>query len=722
MNQLINNHVFFVLIALFLLYSIGLCQNMNVEFVSELYSSWLPARHLDIVDNTAYVATGESGFRIVDISDPFNPVQIGYNNWVGNVLFVSVYENYAYLSTMDGLRIVDVSDPTQPVEVNSIIAEYGANRITFHDNYAFVCWGRDGLYIFNVDDPANPVEVSNLNPGGCINEIAIIEGYAITTGNYSFLCYLYVIDISDLLNPTIVGTYNKNAYVHDIQIVDDNLFICTGFKLEVIDISDPLDLAHLSFLSIASNLKGLYATEEYCYIASQEYFFDDFVIVNIADPSNPFIEGSYDLYGASYDVYVVDDYAFVASGSGSMRVIDVSSPSTPIEVGYYGSRIYPYELFLTEEICYSANLYTGVGIIDISNPFIPIELGSYNLGGGCAYEVEMARDYLCVAYSDSGLRILDVCDPANPFEVGYFDYGYPCLFALATSGNYVYTQTYRFSVIDISNPANPIEIGTIDYGGPVSALAVNGNYVYLAGGNYVFQIIDVSNPTAPIRRSYYITDDYANSVCVYDDEHVFVGYHFPDGVRVFDVTNPSYPSELYYFRTKGSVQGIAFLEDYAILAEDEAGLAIYDISNLELPQLTGYYRTPGDAMHVLLNDSIAYVADYYYLEILDISDAVSTLSTTELNKDFTANNTSFTISPNPFNAEAIISFDLRAASFVSLAIYDITGRKVARLVDGMKPAGPHQVVFDAKDLSSGVYFVRLEAGGVSRLQKAVFLK
>ena len=78
--------------------------------------------------------------------------------------------------------------------------------------------------------------------------------------------------------------------------------------------------------------------------------------------------------------------------------------------------------------------------------------------------------------------------------------------------------------------------------------------------------------------------------------------------------------------------------------------------------------------------------------------------------------------PNPFNPSTTISFEIRDAGFVNLTIYDITGREVAKLVDGLKPAGSHQVTFDGSDLSSGIYFARLTAGEFTRTQKLLLIK
>ena len=78
--------------------------------------------------------------------------------------------------------------------------------------------------------------------------------------------------------------------------------------------------------------------------------------------------------------------------------------------------------------------------------------------------------------------------------------------------------------------------------------------------------------------------------------------------------------------------------------------------------------------------------------------------------------------PNPFNPKTAISYQLPAAGMVKLAVYDITGREAASLVDGYKSAGEYEVVFDGSELSSGIYFVRLSAGVFEDVRKMVLLK
>jgi hypothetical protein len=59
---------------------------------------------------------------------------------------------------------------------------------------------------------------------------------------------------------------------------------------------------------------------------------------------------------------------------------------------------------------------------------------------------------------------------------------------------------------------------------------------------------------------------------------------------------------------------------------------------------------------------------------------------------------------------------------VTLTVYDILGRQVAVLVDGMMPAGSHHVTFDGTMLPSGVYLYRLESGGKSLQRKFTLVK
>ena len=78
--------------------------------------------------------------------------------------------------------------------------------------------------------------------------------------------------------------------------------------------------------------------------------------------------------------------------------------------------------------------------------------------------------------------------------------------------------------------------------------------------------------------------------------------------------------------------------------------------------------------------------------------------------------------PNPFNPVTTIEYSLTATEQVALNVYDLTGRLVATVIDGMQPAGSYRVDFDAQDLASGVYVYRLESASTTITRKMVLLK
>ena len=67
--------------------------------------------------------------------------------------------------------------------------------------------------------------------------------------------------------------------------------------------------------------------------------------------------------------------------------------------------------------------------------------------------------------------------------------------------------------------------------------------------------------------------------------------------------------------------------------------------------------------------------------------------------------------PNPFNPATKINYDLPVDGKVSISLYDISGREVAKLVNEVKTAGYYTVQFNASNLSSGTYFYRISAEG-----------
>lgn len=78
--------------------------------------------------------------------------------------------------------------------------------------------------------------------------------------------------------------------------------------------------------------------------------------------------------------------------------------------------------------------------------------------------------------------------------------------------------------------------------------------------------------------------------------------------------------------------------------------------------------------------------------------------------------------PNPFNPSTMIVFYLPQNEFVTLKVYDITGREIETLVQGEVPAGEHKLQWSAQGLASGVYLCRMESNGFTETIKMLYEK
>jgi hypothetical protein len=83
--------------------------------------------------------------------------------------------------------------------------------------------------------------------------------------------------------------------------------------------------------------------------------------------------------------------------------------------------------------------------------------------------------------------------------------------------------------------------------------------------------------------------------------------------------------------------------------------------------------------------------------------------------------------PNPFNPSTTIEYSLATTGPVCIEIFDVTGRRIATLVDEVKPPGRHRVIWDGTNtrgarVSSGIFFCRFQAGAYLSTMKMALLK
>lgn len=136
----------------------------------------------------------------------------------------------------------------------------------------------------------------------------------------------------------------------------------------------------------------------------------------------------------------------------------------------------------------------------------------------------------------------------------------------------------------------------------------------------------------------------------------------------------------------------------------------FDATELNDGRYTGYLRINSNDPD---NPVYAVYCTLTVGELVDIDDIAGNIpSAFSLNQNY----------PNPFNPSTSIQYALPEQSHVTIIIYDILGRQVERLMDRVQPAGYYDLVWNASDKRSGVYFARLETESHTGTIKMVLLK
>lgn len=112
------------------------------------------------------------------------------------------------------------------------------------------------------------------------------------------------------------------------------------------------------------------------------------------------------------------------------------------------------------------------------------------------------------------------------------------------------------------------------------------------------------------------------------------------------------------------------------------------------------------------------VEQNYQLQEFQIIITSTPLSSGELPVEFSLEQNY----PNPFNPNTTISYQLPTQSHVTIKVFDVLGREVTTLVDGLEEPGYKSVNFNSNGLSNGVYYYRLQAGSFVETKKLVLLR
>lgn len=300
---------------------------------------------------------------IVDVSNPLAPVELSKTELVATDDYVNDVEvsgHYAYVAAGDsGTQIVDVSDPLHPQVVGSTYG-YGAEGVTIEESILVEGYNRyidgyivsGGVRIYDVTDPIRPVEIGSIFHAGFVpygdakSVIAIAGDYVY--GAIAMDSIVEIIPIDDPSAHTAFYDWPDGIRFEPRNVVafDHYLYVSgyvsgsvneAGSKIAIFDISDPLAPVWVNLFGTLA--RNMVIDDEKLYVGGGAII----GIYDLADPANPSLLFSHDTKQWIQDIDAQDDCVYVGTYRNGFDVLCASEPVvtlTPSPTASVGEKLY----------------------------------------------------------------------------------------------------------------------------------------------------------------------------------------------------------------------------------------------------------------------------------------------------------------------------------------------------------------------------------------------
>jgi len=264
---------------------------------------------------------------------------VGSCDTAGHANGVAVVGSYAYIADDTALRVINVSDPTNPVEVGHYDGLTNALDVAVSGSYAYVVDGTNGLWVFNISTPASPVQVGRLTTTSqqqpfLSKSIALKGAYAII-GTYAQGTRF--VSVANPAQPVEVALQYGALWGADVGLDGDYAYVADLYgDTWIYDVLDPADPQGI----IAWDFGGT-GTYSVAAVSGWGYVSDTNGLNSMyaPDPAHP-SGGGGRVVGACGRVKLANGYAYVAwdvlsHPNGGLEVIDESDPEHPAIFGHW---------------------------------------------------------------------------------------------------------------------------------------------------------------------------------------------------------------------------------------------------------------------------------------------------------------------------------------------------------------------------------------------------
>jgi hypothetical protein len=461
-----------------------------------------------------------------------------------------------------GLRILDVTDPAAPVEVGRLALPGNAQGIALGLHHAYIAAGAAGLRIVNISEPRRPAEVAasiKHNPEDAY-DVVVSEDYAyvadraVSNGEERILPGgLRIVNIRTPRRPVAMGKVKGSAWSVDVThgyvyVADFDEESGDTSSFDIVNIFSPAAPKRIASFSIPPRIDSRIVAKD-----GALYTIDDRLRqFDLTDPHEPQLGWSLPLPTDTYfageltGLALRESLAFVGGGTAGLHLVDLADPAFPHLITTLPGEA--YDIATIGKLVFVSKLYGGIRIVDVSNPSKPGVVGAIK-GKWSVSDMQAVGDYLYVAnyaYPDSSaLLIYDIHDPARPVLTSSFDVGQEEPGHVEVAGHYAYlgigTIDPLLMIVDISTPSKPKKVSELAVSpAHISDMRLSGTTLYLTlpaipGGG--LRAIDVSDPANPrLKGEYQMSQAFANAVAVLPDDVVALGSS--EGLLVLEPATP----------------------------------------------------------------------------------------------------------------------------------------------------------------------------------------
>lgn len=503
------------------------------------------ASQVVVENHVAYLAAGAAGLRIVDVSRPDAPVEIGSLDVFGYASDIDVANGYAYVLDFesDRLYIVDVTQPSAPQVVATVAPPLGPSAVKVVGDRAYVTLAIESLLVIDVSNPRRPVEVASVPVFGQLDDIAIFGDLAVVAAGFHGLFFF---DVGGPAAPIELAELQPRIFAVAVDVRDGVAYVTNGTSTDpsllLIDVSNPLAPRELSRVTLPSTPRSVKVSGPIAFVSSA----DGLVAVDVSDAGAPTVLGSFGLAGGAGRLDISGTLAFVGTAGNSLRVIDVADPTRPAVVGrheFAGEDV--RRVALDGDRAYLADSKLGLRILDVSDPTYPVELGRLP-SKGSSNGIRVEDDVAYLADGQAGLRIIDVSNPDAPVEMGVLEFPHPFLpsFTLealdvVTMGDDAFVGLDEALVsVDVSDPTAPTLLDFVWHPGAASSLDVDTQrHLVFAAGEDQVAVYSATTPSELEVLSVVDTPDRVRDLA-YDSQRLYLADGF-EGLRVMDAANPA---------------------------------------------------------------------------------------------------------------------------------------------------------------------------------------